>query len=95
MTSRTDALDLYTTLLSLDVPDSPDTLWPILIRFLTMANMQTPGNIHVTETSGEHGDEYGSGSTPTVREGLPPTYRMRADAHYVEQLDTAAPGPMK
>lgn len=26
---------------------------------------------------------------PAAREGLPPTYRMRADAHYVEQLDAA------
>jgi ParB-like chromosome segregation protein Spo0J len=26
---------------------------------------------------------------PSVREGLPPRYRMRADAHYVEQLDSA------
>jgi len=25
-----------------------------------------------------------------VREGLPPTYRMRADAHYVDELDTPA-----
>src|SRR5262249_50765956 len=25
------------------------------------------------------------------REGLPPAFRMRADAHYVEQLDGAAP----
>ena len=24
----------------------------------------------------------------TVREGLPPGFRMRADAHYVDQLDT-------
>jgi ParB/RepB/Spo0J family partition protein len=24
---------------------------------------------------------------PVIREGLPPAYRMRADAHYVEQLD--------
>src|SRR5215510_13990045 len=28
-------------------------------------------------------------SLPPVREGLPPRYRMRADAHYVEQLDSA------
>jgi ParB-like nuclease domain len=28
-------------------------------------------------------------SIPAVREGLPPRYRMRADAHYVEQLDSA------
>jgi hypothetical protein len=27
--------------------------------------------------------------TPPLREGLPPRYRMRADAHYVEQLDSA------
>ena len=26
-----------------------------------------------------------------LREGLPPAFRMRADAHYVEQLDGAAP----
>ena len=25
---------------------------------------------------------------PAGREGLPSSYRMRADAHYVEQLDT-------
>src|SRR6185295_16604417 len=29
------------------------------------------------------------GDDPPVREGLPPRYRMRADAHYVEQLDSA------
>jgi hypothetical protein len=28
-------------------------------------------------------------SIPPVREGLPPRYRMRADAHYVEELDSA------
>lgn len=27
-------------------------------------------------------------AAPVMREGLPPTYRMRADAHYVDQLDT-------
>jgi ParB-like nuclease family protein len=27
--------------------------------------------------------------TPPLREGLPPRYRMRADAHYVEELDNA------
>jgi hypothetical protein len=26
----------------------------------------------------------------SIREGLPPTYRMRADAHYVDELDTPA-----
>src|SRR5687767_1363650 len=30
---------------------------------------------------------------PVVREGLPPAYRMRADAHYVEQLDSAPSSP--
>jgi hypothetical protein len=29
------------------------------------------------------------GDDPPVREGLPPRYRMRADAHYVEQLDSS------
>jgi len=29
----------------------------------------------------------GEPAIPPVREGLPPRYRMRADAHYVEQLD--------
>ena len=33
-----------------------------------------------------HDDE--NTSLPPVREGLPPRYRMRADAHYVEQLDS-------
>jgi ParB-like chromosome segregation protein Spo0J len=28
-----------------------------------------------------------------LREGLPPAYRMRADAHYVEQLDSTASNP--
>lgn len=59
-----------------------------------MANMQTPGNDHLTKTSDEHDDEYGPDSTPRIREGLPPTYRMRADTHYVEQLDARAAGPM-
>jgi ParB family chromosome partitioning protein len=30
-----------------------------------------------------------------VREGLPPNYRMRAETHYVEQLDTAHPSPVR
>jgi hypothetical protein len=34
-------------------------------------------NVHVGETA------------PPLREGLPPKYRMRADAHYVEELDAA------
>jgi hypothetical protein len=29
------------------------------------------------------------GDEPPAREGLPPRYRMRADAHYVEQLDSS------
>jgi hypothetical protein len=32
-----------------------------------------------------------SGSSPTQREGLPPGYRMRHDAHYVDQLTTRVP----
>ena len=32
-------------------------------------------------------------SPVAVREGLPPAYRMRADAHYVEQLDSAPSSP--
>jgi ParB/Sulfiredoxin domain len=31
----------------------------------------------------------GDDPVPPVREGLPPRYRMRADAHYVEQLDSS------
>ena len=31
----------------------------------------------------------GDDSVPPSREGLPPRYRMRADAHYVEQLDSS------
>jgi ParB-like chromosome segregation protein Spo0J len=30
-----------------------------------------------------------------VREGLPPNYRMRADTHYVEQLDADHPSPVR
>jgi hypothetical protein len=30
-----------------------------------------------------------------VREGLPPAYRMRADSHYVEQLDAEQPAPVR
>lgn len=30
-----------------------------------------------------------------VREGLPPSYRMRADSHYVEQLDADHPTPVR
>jgi hypothetical protein len=31
----------------------------------------------------------GDDAIPPTREGLPPRYRMRADAHYVEQLDSS------
>ena len=31
----------------------------------------------------------GDDNVPPAREGLPPRYRMRADAHYVEQLDSS------
>ena len=30
-----------------------------------------------------------------VREGLPPAFRMRADSHYVEQLDAETPPPVR
>jgi ParB/RepB/Spo0J family partition protein len=30
-----------------------------------------------------------------MREGLPPAYRMRADSHYVEQLDAENPAPVR
>ena len=33
-------------------------------------------------------DEDPAPAAPQVREGLPPGFRMRADAHYVDQLDT-------
>jgi len=32
--------------------------------------------------------------TPAEREGLPRSYRMRADPHYVEQLDSSCAGPV-
>jgi hypothetical protein len=41
------------------------------------------------------GDEAASPSTPVVREGLPRSFRMRADKHYVEMLDTPQPGASK
>ena len=30
-----------------------------------------------------------------AREGLPPAYRMRADSHFVEQLDAEVPAPVR
>ncbi len=35
------------------------------------------------------------GERPAVREGLPPTYRMRHDAHYVDQLSQPAAPPVR
>ena len=34
-------------------------------------------------------DNHISEPTPPIREGLPSRFRMRADAHYVEELDSA------
>jgi hypothetical protein len=45
--------------------------------------------------SGFHASTSGGGTVPLippVREGLPPSYRMRADAHYVDQLSTRSAG---
>ncbi len=45
---------------------------------------RSPAAIRIEELLA--GDEEGA-STPPVREGLPRTFRMRADKHYVEMLD--------
>lgn len=37
-------------------------------------------------------DESSASGQPPAREGLPPGFRMRADAHYVDQLDTRVGG---
>ena len=39
------------------------------------------------------GDQEPEAATPPVREGLPRSFRMRADRHYVEMLDTPPPRP--
>ena len=33
-------------------------------------------------------------SEPPVREGLPPTYQMRHDRHYVDELDARSPAAL-
>jgi hypothetical protein len=40
-------------------------------------------------------DESTAPPAPPVREGLPRSFRMRADKHYVEMLDTPQPGAAK
>src|SRR5688572_16059747 len=72
--------------LSDDVPNSSDYLWLTLIRLFRTPKMHDGLTGDRPNTS--HDDNASaSASTPITREGLPPTYRMRADAHYVEQLD--------
>jgi signal transduction histidine kinase len=56
--------------------------------------MQTPTDNDLLQSSDPLDDGHGSDSKPAIREGLPPKYRMRADAHYVEQLDASLGGPM-
>jgi hypothetical protein len=40
-------------------------------------------------------DQSSPAATPTVREGLPRSFRMRADKHYVEMLDAPQPATAK
>jgi hypothetical protein len=57
--------------------------------------MNTEGSSDVQRSSDDRLDNgYEPDSKRPTREGLPPTYRMRADAHYVEQLDASAGGPI-
>jgi signal transduction histidine kinase len=70
------------------VSDSTDFLWPLLIRFLNMPHTYRGDNGDPSEPVDLPDDDY-EPARP-AREGLPATYRMRADAHYVEALDAPA-----
>ena len=86
--TRTTSRVGYTTGELPDVLDSSDALWPTLVRFLTMSETQTTGNNDLPQSPEYQPDEPEREPKPTLREGLPKSYRMRADSHYVEQLDT-------
>ena len=54
---------------------SPATRFPVPPQ--TMSDSESGLDSHIGEP------------TPPIREGLPSRFRMRADAHYVEELDSA------
>jgi hypothetical protein len=60
------------------LPSATIFLRPRDFRYpLTMSDIEPGLDNHIGEP------------TPPLREGLPPRFRMRADAHYVEELDSA------
>ena len=60
------------------LPSATIFLRPRDFRYpLTMSDIESGLDNHIGEP------------TPPLREGLPPRFRMRADAHYVEELDSA------
>ena len=60
------------------LPSATIFLRPRDFRYpLTMSDIERGLDNHIGEP------------TPPLREGLPPRFRMRADAHYVEELDSA------
>ena len=62
----------------LRLPSATIFLRPRDFRYpLTMSDIEPGLDNHIGEP------------TPPLREGLPPRFRMRADAHYVEELDSA------
>jgi signal transduction histidine kinase len=56
--------------------------------------MKTQGSSDVPPSPDDRLDDAYEPASKPIREGLPPTYRMRADAHYVEQLDASSGGPV-
>jgi hypothetical protein len=55
-------------------------------------SLSNPSAIRIEELLGGDDDSAGTSPSVPVREGLPRTFRMRADKHYVEMLDTPATG---
>src|SRR5258706_16024709 len=87
-------------------PSQPELILRRSRRAITLAGFPRPTfqgvNVSDRDTTGVSSDSFSSIDDPddaipaidsggSIREGLPPAFRMRADAHYVEQLDAAPP----
>jgi hypothetical protein len=72
--------------------DSSDDAWIAISRFLGPPTMDLRNsNDHLVDEAPLDAEHEVSAAVLRQREGLPASYRMRADKHYVEQLD-AGPG---
>ena len=59
------------------------------VQFPDDSRSNPPSNLRIEELLAGEQD---TGSTPPLREGLPRSFRMRADKHYVEMLDAPPQG---